>query len=172
MCIKYGSLYKTAEEHQYNFRILKAVTEVNQEQKRSLVRKIKNFYGENLSGKTIALWGLAFKAETDDIREAPSLNTIDELLAAGAQLRVYDPEAMHNVKQKYGQSLYYAGDAYDALIDADALAILTEWSAFRTPNFDVMKKLMRNPALFDGRNLYEPDFVRSKGFYYEGIGRP
>ncbi len=166
------ALYKTAAEHEYDFRILKAVTEVNREQKLSLVRKIKNFYGEDLSGKTIALWGLAFKAETDDIREAPSLNTIDALLAAGAQLRVYDPEAMHNVKQQYGQSLHYATDAYDALLDADALAILTEWSAFRTPNFEVMKKLMSKPAIFDGRNLYEPGFVRAKGFYYEGIGRP
>ncbi|HHJ49565.1 MAG TPA: UDP-glucose/GDP-mannose dehydrogenase family protein [Phaeodactylibacter sp.] len=166
------ALYKTAAKYQYEFRILKAVTEVNREQKLALVRKIKNFYGEDLSGKTIAIWGLAFKAETDDIREAPSLNTIDALLSAGAALRVYDPEAMKNVRQKYGRALYYATDAYDALLEADALAILTEWSAFRTPNFEVMKKLMNNPAIFDGRNLYEPRFVREKGFHYEGIGRP
>ncbi len=165
------ALFKTAEEHGYHFRILEAVMEVNETQKSTLVRKMQKFFNNELSGKTIAIWGLAFKPETDDIREAPALTTIDALLAAGASLRVYDPEAMENVRAKYGKALYYAQDAYDALIEADALAILTEWSAFRTPNFEVMKKLMNTPAIFDGRNLYEPDFAREKGFHYEGIGR-
>ncbi len=165
------ALFKTAEENGYRFRILEAVIQVNERQKGALVRKIRKFYGEDLSGKCIAIWGLAFKPETDDIREAPALHTIDALLEAGASLRVYDPEAMDNVRERYGKALHYAQDPYDALLDADALAILTEWSAFRTPNFEVMKKLMREPAIFDGRNLYDPSFVKSKGFHYEGIGR-
>lgn len=165
------ALAKTSEEYDYDFRILKSVMSVNSKQRMRLVDKIKLRLGEDLSGKTIALWGLAFKPNTDDIREAPAVYTIEALLEAGAQVRAFDPEAMENVKARFGDRVFFAGDQYEALIGADALAIATEWSVFRTPSFNVMKELLNTPLIFDGRNLYDLDLMEEKGFLYESIGR-
>ena len=165
------ALAKTSEEYAYDFRILKSVMSVNHQQRMRLVDKIKAHYGENLNGKTFALWGLAFKPNTDDIREAPAVYTIQALLDAGAQLRVFDPEAMDNVKAIFGDQIHFADDQYDALIGAEALAIATEWSVFRAPSFSVMKELLKSPIIFDGRNLYDLDLMIDKGFHYESIGR-
>lgn len=165
------ALAKTAEEYDYDFRILKAVMGINTQQRLRLVDKIKERYGNDLSGMTFALWGLSFKPNTDDIREAPSLYTIDQLLAAGARIRAFDPEAMENVKALYGDRITLVEDQYEALIGADALGIVTEWSVFRTPSFDVMKQLLKEPVVFDGRNLYDLELMKEKGFHYESIGR-
>jgi UDPglucose 6-dehydrogenase len=165
------ALAKTAEEFHYDFRILKAVMGVNQQQRLRLVDKIKAHFGDDLSGRTIALWGLAFKPNTDDIREAPALYTIDELLEAGATVRAFDPEAMENVQARYGDRITLVKDPYEALIGADALAIVTEWGVFRSPSFEVMKSLLKQPYIFDGRNLYDLDFMAEQGFHYESIGR-
>lgn len=165
------ALVKTSGEYAYDFRILDAVMGVNAEQKNTLVRKTTAYFDNNLSGKKIAMWGLAFKPETDDIREAPALNTIEGLLAQGAQIVAYDPEAMENVKEEYGDKIQFASDQYSALDEADALLILTEWSAFRTPNFDEMKSRLKNHIIFDGRNVYELETMRKHGFYYNSIGR-
>lgn len=165
------ALAKTAEEHDYDFHILKAVMKVNAKQKHRLTEKIKAYLGNNLSGRTLAIWGLAFKPNTDDIREAPALYLINDLLEAGATLKVYDPEAMDNVKQVFGDRIIYAKDQYEALVDADALAIVTEWTVFRTPSFDVMRKLLKAPVIFDGRNLYDVEVMKDLAFHYESIGR-
>ncbi len=133
--------------------------------------KIEVFFQGDLSGKTLAIWGLAFKPETDDIREAPALYMIDELLKKGVKLRVFDPEAMENVKRKYGGKLDYASSMYEAIKDADALIISTEWNVFRTPDFKKIKKLLKNPVIFDGRNLYKPERMKELGFNYVSIGR-
>ncbi len=165
------ALAKTAEESEYDFKILKSVLNVNHTQRTKLVQKIKEQFGNDLTGKTIALWGLAFKPNTDDIREAPALYMIDELLEAGAQIKAFDPEAMNNVKAVYGDRVQLVEDQYEAIIEADALAIATEWSVFRTPSFKVLKQLLKNPIIFDGRNLYDLDFMKDQGFVYESIGR-
>ena len=165
------ALAKTAEEHNYDFRILKSVMGVNDLQKMRLAKKIIDAFGEDLSGKTIGLWGLAFKPNTDDIREAPSLYTIEKLLAAGAKIQAFDPEAMNNVKAIFGDKVTFVKDQYEALIGVDALAIATEWSTFRAPSFDVMKQLMKQHYIFDGRNLYDLNRMQEKGFHYESIGR-
>lgn len=165
------ALAKTAESNQYNFSILESVMKVNDNQKKVLATKIKNYFGENIAGKTIAVWGLAFKPNTDDIREAPSLYIIDELLAAGAKIKAFDPEAMENVKAIYGDKITLVKEQYEALVDADALALITEWTVFRTPSFDVIKSLLKEPVVFDGRNLYNLDRMKKRGFYYESIGR-
>jgi UDPglucose 6-dehydrogenase len=165
------ALYKSGQDQNYDFDILKSVIEVNDVQKRVLVPRIVNYFNGELANKTIAIWGLAFKPETDDIREAPSLYMINDLLKQGAKLRVFDPEAMANVKEKYGNELYYATNMYDALKGVDALIIATEWSIFRTPNFAKLRSLMTSPAIFDGRNLYDTQDLKSEGFYYESIGR-
>ncbi|MCB0636488.1 MAG: UDP-glucose/GDP-mannose dehydrogenase family protein [Lewinella sp.] len=165
------ALAKTAEEFHYDFRILKAVMGINYQQRLRLVDKIKARFGDDLSGRTIALWGLAFKPNTDDIREAPALYTIDELLAAGAEVRAFDPEAMDNIRARYGDRITLVKDPYEALIGADALAIVTEWGVFRSPSFEVMKSLLKEPVIFDGRNLYDLDFMAEQGFHYESIGR-
>lgn len=165
------ALAKTAKEYHYDFKILNSVMEVNASQKVRLVDKIKAHFGEDLSGKTIAIWGLAFKPNTDDIREAPALYTIDALLAAGAHVKAFDPEAMENVREIYGDSIQLVKDQYEALIGADALAIVTEWSVFRSPSFEVMKQLLKQPVVFDGRNLYDLDQMQDAGFFYESIGR-
>ena len=136
-----------------------------------LVDKIKVRYGDDLKGKTIGLWGLAFKPNTDDIREAPAVYTIEALLEAGAKIRAFDPEAMDNVKAIFGDKVHFCEDQYEALIGADALAIATEWSVFRTPSFQVMKELLKEPIIFDGRNLYPLELMEEKGFIYESIGR-
>ncbi|MEO0876050.1 MAG: UDP-glucose/GDP-mannose dehydrogenase family protein [Bacteroidota bacterium] len=165
------ALAKTSEEYEYDFRILKSVMSVNHQQRMRLVDKIKDHFGDDLSGKTFALWGLAFKPNTDDIREAPAVYTIKSLLDAGAKLRVFDPEAMDNVRTLFGEQIHFAEDQYDALIGADALAIATEWSVFRAPSFSVMKELLKAPIIFDGRNLYDLELMMEKGFHYESIGR-
>lgn len=165
------ALAHTAGEHGYDFRILRAVMNVNTDQRYRIAEKLEAYYGDDLGGKTIALWGLAFKPNTDDIREAPALYTIDRLLAAGATVRAFDPEAMANVKARYGEKITFCNDQYDALDGADALAILTEWSVFRTPSFDRMKANLRQPVVFDGRNLYDLRRMVEAGFYYDSIGR-
>ncbi len=172
------ALAKTAEENNYDFKILKAVMKVNEIQKHVLVEKIINHYGEDLSGKHIALWGLAFKPNTDDIREAPALYIIEDLLKAGASICAYDPEGMPNVKQYFAslpdemkQRLTFAENNYEALKDADFLAILTEWTEFRTPDFAKVKSSLKQPVIFDGRNLYDLETIEQHGFYYNSIGR-
>ena len=165
------ALAKTAEEYAYDFRILKSVMGVNDYQRLRIADKIKAHFGGDLSGRTIGIWGLAFKPNTDDIREAPALYTIEELLAAGAEVRAYDPEAMENIRARFGDRISLVKDQYEAIIGADALAILTEWSVFRTPSFAVMKQLLRQPLVFDGRNLYDLDQMHELGFDYYSIGR-
>jgi UDPglucose 6-dehydrogenase len=152
-------------------RIIESVLAVNEAQKRILAGKIRDYFGESLPGRTLAVWGLAFKPRTDDIREAPSLVLIDELLREGVAIRVHDPEAMHNVRAIYGDRLTYCDRPYAALEGADGLAIVTEWQEFRNPDFELMRRLMRQPVIFDGRNLYDPATVRELGFTYFGIGR-
>jgi UDPglucose 6-dehydrogenase len=152
-------------------RILDAVDAVNSRQKRVLIEKLEQQFSGKLSGLTIAVWGLAFKPRTDDIREAPALVLIDHLLAAGCKVQVHDPEAMKNVQQQYGDKLRYANTPLDALEGADALCINTEWGDFRNPDFEEMKRRLRLPIIFDGRNLYEPETLRHYGFIYHSIGR-
>ncbi len=165
------ALAKSAEDNGYDFKILQSVMNVNRIQKTILSKKIKRYFGSKIKEKTIAIWGLAFKPNTDDIREAPALYIIDELLEAGAKIKAYDPEAMKNVQSIYGGKIQLTGDPYEALIDSDALAIITEWSVFRTPSFKVMGELMTNKVIFDGRNLYSLENMEELGFYYESIGR-
>ncbi len=165
------ALAKSAEDYSYDFKILKSVMQVNAIQKHRLTDKIKAYFGENLSGKTFGIWGLAFKPNTDDIREAPALTLIEDLLAAGAKLKAFDPEAMKNVAALGYKDLTLVHEQYEALIGADALVIVTEWSVFRTPSFDVIKELLKQPVIFDGRNLYDVDSMREKGFHYDSIGR-
>lgn len=167
------ALAKTAKEYAYDFKILESVMNVNRIQKHILVEKIQKKLGKDLSGMTIGMWGLAFKPNTDDIREAPALSIIGDLLEAGAKIKAFDPEAMENVKRVYGDKVTLVQDAYEAVMDADALAIVTEWSVFRTPSFDILRKLMKQQLIFDGRNLYDLEQVAEIGdFYYESIGRP
>lgn len=165
------ALAKTAEDCDYEFRILRSVMKVNDRQRSILAEKIIGYFDGDLQGKTIAVWGLAFKPNTDDIREAPALYIIDRLLDAGAQIKAYDPEAMENIRAIYGDRLQLMDDQYEALIGADALAIITEWSVFRTPSFKVMKELLKEPVVFDGRNLYDLERMREYGFHYDSIGR-
>ena len=165
------ALAKSAEENQYDFKILNSVMEVNTIQKKVLVEKVKKYFNNDLKGKKIALWGLAFKPETDDIREAPALYIIDELLAAGAHVTAFDPEAMNNVKSLLGDKINYAEDQYEAITGADTLLIVTEWSVFRTPDFDLMGSLLKNKVIFDGRNLYDLQKMIDGGYYYNSIGR-
>lgn len=165
------ALARTAGQHDYEFRILDAVMNVNAYQRLRIADKMEAYYGKDLKGKTITLWGLAFKPNTDDIREAPALYTIDRLLAAGAQVRAFDPEAMENVKAIYGDQVTFCEDQYEAATGADCLAIMTEWSVFRTPNFDKLKDALSKPVIFDGRNLYDLRRMVEAGFYYDSIGR-
>ena len=165
------ALVKSSTEVQYDFKILRSVIEVNERQKLSLLPKIKKYFGGSVKGKRFALWGLAFKPNTDDIREAPALDIIENLLAEGASLCVYDPEAMNNVKNLLGDKVMYADNQYDCLKSADALIIATEWNEFRTPNFLKIVTALKNKVIFDGRNLFETDAIRELGFYYESIGR-
>ncbi|MEM1357333.1 MAG: UDP-glucose/GDP-mannose dehydrogenase family protein [Bacteroidota bacterium] len=161
----------TAGQHDYDFKILNAVMDVNTRQRFRIADKIEAYYGDDLAGKTIALWGLAFKPNTDDIREAPALYTIDRLLEAGANIVAFDPEAAENVKAIYGDKVTFVGDQYSALSGADCLAIVTEWSVFRTPDFAKMKASLKHPVIFDGRNLYDLRRMVENGFYYDSIGR-
>ncbi|MFK7781770.1 UDP-glucose dehydrogenase family protein [Psychroserpens sp.] len=165
------ALHKSGKEHQHDFEILSSVIKVNSKQKTILIPKILSHYDNDLEGKTFGIWGLAFKPETDDIREAPALYMIDDLLKLGAKINVFDPEAMPNVKRKYGDKLNYAANMYDAINSVDALIICTEWSIFRTPNFEKLKDIMDSPVIFDGRNLYDIQDVENEGFSYVSIGR-
>jgi UDPglucose 6-dehydrogenase len=165
------ALAKSAEENQYDFKILNSVMEVNEIQKTVLTDKVKKYYNGDLTGKHFALWGLAFKPETDDIREAPALYIIDALLAAGATVTAFDPEGMANVKAIVGDKIKFAENQYDALEGADALLIVTEWSLFRTPDFDKVEQLLKAKVIFDGRNLYDLDKMIDCGYYYNSIGR-
>lgn len=165
------ALIKTAEENGYTMRVLKMVEEVNESQKDILFRKLQKYYHNDLKGKTIAMWGLAFKPETDDMREAPALVLIEKLLAAGCQIRVFDPVAMDEAKRRVGDSVYYSRDMYDALLNADALLLVTEWKAFRLPAWGVMKKTMNQCVIFDGRNIYDAHELQELGITYHCIGR-
>lgn len=164
------ALIRTAREHGHEMRILEAVEDVNDDQKMVMSQKVVRHYGENLQGKTFAVWGLSFKPKTDDMREAPSVVIINELIKRGAQVRAYDPVAMEEAKHQLHDTITYAKDQYDALLDADALLLVTEWPEFRLPNFDVVKKLMRGTVIFDGRNQYDRHELREMGFSYYGIG--
>lgn len=165
------ALVKSSSEVGYEFKILDAVMDVNERQKLHLIPKVSSYFGGELAGKHFALWGLAFKPNTDDIREAPALYMIDALLEAGATVSAFDPEAMPNVKAIYGDRINFAENQYDALENADALLIATEWNEFRTPDFLRIVKSLKNKAIFDGRNLFDVDAVRELGFHYESIGR-
>jgi UDPglucose 6-dehydrogenase len=165
------ALALSGQQEGYEFNILKSVMSVNQDQKLALIQKVKRFYKDDLKGKHFALWGLSFKPDTDDIREAPALYMIDALLEAGATITAFDPEAMDNVKGVIGDKINYAGSANDALIDADALLIATEWALFRSPDFKVIESKLKEKVIFDGRNLYKPSDLKAMGFHYESIGR-
>ncbi len=166
------ALIRSSEEASYDFKILKAVEEVNEAQKKHLLPKIKTYFKNELKGKHFALWGLAFKPNTDDIREAPALSMVDALIAEGATVTAFDPEAMNNVKKSIGDKIGYAASQYEALLNADALIIATEWSEFRTPDFEMIGTRLKNKAIFDGRNLFETKQVVELGYHYESIGRP
>ena len=166
------ALAKTASEHSYDFKILKSVMKVNGIQKSVLTKKLRKFYKNELAGKTIGIWGLAFKPNTDDIREAPALVIIDELLEAGAKVRAFDPEAMENVREIYGDRIVYGKSMYEVLEGADCLCIMTEWGEFRTPDYERVAKALNAPVIFDGRNVYDMDQMKGVGFHYESIGRP
>jgi UDPglucose 6-dehydrogenase len=166
------ALIHSAEEASYDFKILKAVEEVNELQKLHLVPKIMQFFNNDLKGKQFALWGLAFKPNTDDIREAPALYLIDALVSAGASVMAYDPEAMGNVKRTIGDKISYAVNQYQALEKADALIIATEWSEFRTPDFEMINERLKNKVIFDGRNLFDVKQITDMGYHYESVGRP
>lgn len=165
------ALVKSGKEHGFEFEILKSVMKVNEDQKTVLFPKIKNFFRGDLKGKKIAMWGLAFKPDTDDIREAPALYMIDELTKAGAYVTAFDPEAMKNVKGLIADKIAYAENEYEALKDADALVICTEWGIFRNPDFDRVASLLKDKVIFDGRNLFELEEMTQRGFYYTSIGR-
>jgi len=165
------ALAKSSAEVNYDFRILEAVMDVNEKQKLHLIPKISSFFKNNLKGRHFAIWGLAFKPNTDDIREAPALYLIEALLQAGATVTAFDPEAMKNVKEQVGDKIGYADNQYDALDKADALIISTEWNEFRTPDFDKISARLKAKVIFDGRNLFDLEQIRSLGFHYESVGR-
>jgi UDPglucose 6-dehydrogenase len=165
------AMLRFAAEQDYDFQILRAVETVNERQKRRLLHRMEKHFG-TLKGRRIAVWGLAFKPRTDDMREAPAVPTISGLLAAGATVHAYDPEAMKVARGIFGSKISYADNGYAALTGADALAIITEWNEFREPDFARMRKLMRSPVVFDGRNIYKPETIRGQGFTYYSMGRP
>ncbi len=165
------ALQKAGKDENYDFKILNSVIEINSAQKTILLPKIATYFNNDLKGKTIAIWGLAFKPETDDIREAPSIAIMDALLQKGAKLQVFDPEAMPNIRKRFGDKLNYSDSMYAALTGADGLLICTEWSIFRTPDFSKLKRLLNNPVIFDGRNLYDVNDMEAEGFTYVSIGR-
>lgn len=165
------ALVKSANEVNYDFKILNAVEEVNEKQKLHLIPKIESYFKGNIAGKHFALWGLSFKPNTDDIREAPALYIIDALVKAGATVTAFDPEGMNNVKALIGDKITYASNQYEALQNADALIIATEWNEFRTPDFDKISGLLSNKAIFDGRNLFKVSAMKDLGYHYESVGR-
>jgi UDPglucose 6-dehydrogenase len=165
------ALSKMGEPYKYSFKILNAVLEVNAFQRKAFLDKVYTYFGNDLKGKSIALWGLAFKPNTDDMREAPSVYIIEDLLKKGCTISAFDPEAMDNAKKIFGNKIKFAENEYDVLRDADALLIITEWGIFRTPDFEKMSQLMRHKTIFDGRNLYNLQLMQTTGFYYNSIGR-
>ena len=165
------ALIKTAEQNGYSMRVLSAVEEVNEQQKSVLFEKLKKQFNGDLQGKTVALWGLAFKPETDDMREAPALVLIDKLLKAGCKVRAYDPAAVQECKRRIGDTIYYACDMYDAVLDADVLMLVTEWKEFRLPSWAVIKKTMNQQIVLDGRNIYDKKEMEELGFIYSCIGK-
>ena len=165
------ALKKAGKNENYDFKILKSVIEINSAQKTILLPKIEDYFKNGLKGRIIAVWGLAFKPETDDIREAPSIDMMEGLLDKGAKLQVFDPEAMPNIKKRFGDKLHYSESMYAALEGADALLICTEWSIFRTPDYGRLKQLLKNPVVFDGRNLYNVNDMEAEGFTYVSVGR-
>ena len=164
------ALIKTAEENGYRMRVLTAVEDVNNDQKSVMVNKVKKHFGDDLSGMTFAMWGLSFKPKTDDMREAPSIVIANQLMALGAKVKAYDPVAMEEAKRDLGDSITYCKDEYEALIESDALLLVTEWPEFRVPNFNVVSKLLKNKVVFDGRNIYDREELKELGFDYYGIG--
>jgi UDPglucose 6-dehydrogenase len=165
------AIVKTGKKYGYDLRVLQAVEDVNDDQKHVLVKKVKKHFGDDLSGKTFAIWGLSFKPNTDDMRESPSIVIIDELIAAGAKVKAYDPIAMKEAQHIYiGDKITYAKDSYDALVDADALLLVTEWSEFRIPSWSAVGKLLHNKVVFDGRNIYDREYLNELGFTLYGIG--
>jgi UDPglucose 6-dehydrogenase len=166
------ALARTASDYSYDFKILKSVMKVNTIQKGVMTKKIRKYYKNELAGKTIAVWGLAFKPNTDDIREAPALVIIDELLELGAHIVAFDPEAIANVKDIYGDKIKYAKGMYEATEGADCLAIMTEWGEFRSPDFERIGTNLKEKVIFDGRNLYDLEQMKSSGFHYQSVGRP
>ena len=165
------ALIQTARQQGYEMRVLQAVEEVNERQKSVLFQKLSSHFDGDLKGKTVALWGLAFKAETDDMREATSLVIIRQLLDAGCEVRVFDPVAMNECRRRLGDAVTYAKDMYDAALGADALLLLTEWKQFRLPSWEVVRRTRNQPVVFDGRNIYDPEELRAGGFHYSSIGR-
>ncbi|NDO59714.1 UDP-glucose dehydrogenase family protein [Bacteroides caecimuris] len=165
------ALIKTADQNGYSMRVLSAVEEVNEQQKSVLFEKLKKQFNGDLQGKTVALWGLAFKPETDDMREAPALVLIDKLLEAGCKVRAYDPAAVQECKRRIGDTIYYACDMYDAVLDADVLMLVTEWKEFRLPSWAVIKKTMSQQIVLDGRNIYDKKEMEELGFVYHCIGK-
>lgn len=164
------ALVHTAKEQGYEMKVLQAVEEVNHYQKGILFEKLNEYYGGRLEGKTVALWGLSFKPRTDDMREAPSLVLIEKLLQAGARVKAYDPVAMEEAKRRLGDSIEYSTDIYDATLDADAIVLVTEWNEFRLPSWSAIKKIMKSPVVFDGRNIYNRTDLEEVGFDYFAIG--
>lgn len=165
------AIIRTAREYGYNLRVLQSVEDVNEAQKEVLFKKVVNHFENDLKGKTFAIWGLSFKPNTDDMREAPAIVIIDQLLAAGAQVKAYDPIAMKEAQEHYiGDKITYCENAYEACVDADALLLVTEWSEFRIPSWNVLSKLLKNKLVFDGRNIYDPAYLKELGFTHHGIG--
>lgn len=164
------ALIKTAQENGYQMQVLQAVEGVNEAQKEVLFSKVKKHFGNDLKGKKFAIWGLSFKPKTDDMREAPSLVIIEKLLAEGATVSAYDPVAMHEAKHTLGDTVTYAKDQFEALVDADALLVVTEWPEFRSPSFEVIGRLLKQKVIFDGRNIYDPAEMKESGFSYHCIG--
>jgi UDPglucose 6-dehydrogenase len=165
------ALIKTGRDIGYNLEIVQAVEKVNERQKEVIFHKIEAYFGNKLKGKTFGIWGLSFKPNTDDIREAPSLRIIDKLLEAGAIIKAYDPVAMEEARKILGDRVEFGRDLYDVMIDAHALVLVTEWSELRIPNFKLLGRIMKEKVIFDGRNIYDPAEVAENGFTYFGIGR-
>ncbi|MBI3784059.1 MAG: UDP-glucose/GDP-mannose dehydrogenase family protein [Deltaproteobacteria bacterium] len=165
------AVIRTAEQHDINFRMLQAAEEVNERQKRTLFEKITRHFGEYLKGMRFAVWGLAFKPRTDDMREAPAITIIEALVAAGAEVHAHDPEALNEAKRVFGETIHYHRVNYDALDGAHALLIVTEWNEFRRPDFERIKQLMKHPVIFDGRNIFDPADMKQRGFTYYSVGR-
>ncbi len=165
------AIIRTSDEYGYELKVMKAVDEVNERQKETIFHKVYKYFGEDLKGKKIGIWGLSFKPNTDDMREAPALTLIEKFTSYGATVTAFDPVAMDEARRRLGDKISYAEDSYGALVDADAMVLVTEWNEFRNPNWTVIERIMKNKVIFDGRNIYEKEVLREAGFEYYGIGR-